>query len=85
MAKWQPIREARGVPEGTTADLLMDDGKVVRATWCAIAGTFGNCPGSRVEKIPSGLVAWWLDRGKWRGQEKLGLYQPLSFRVVGVA
>lgn len=80
MAKWQPIANARGIPEGTVADLLMDDGKTVRAEWKAVPGTLGNCPGSKVEKIPTAMTAWWA-KTKWR-REMIGLYEPLSFRVV---
>jgi hypothetical protein len=80
MAKWQHIREAQGLRLNTVADLLMDDGKIVRATWKTVPGTLGNCS-KKAEKIHCGLTAWWPDQ-PWRGQEKLGLYQPLSFRIV---
>lgn len=77
---WQPISEARHMPEGTTADLLLDTGKVVRATWKAVPGTLANCCRSR-RKIPTALVAWWLEKPTKR-MEKIGLYEPISFRVV---
>ncbi|ASW06289.1 hypothetical protein [Rhizobium sp. 11515TR] len=83
MAKWQHIREARGIAEGTTADLLMPNGKVVAAIWEARPGTLGNCPGNKGEKILTAMVAWWLIKGKWRGKEMIGLYEPLSFRLAG--
>lgn len=82
MAGYRPIGEARGIPEGTTADLLMDDGKVVRATWKAVPGTLGNCPGNKDPKVAAGMVAWWPLKGKWRGREMIGLYEPLSFRAI---
>lgn len=82
MAKWQHIRHAQDVCDGTVADLLMDDGKVVRATWKAVPGTLGNCSPD-AEKIPADLTAWWPE-GKYRGRENkgIGLYEPLSFRLV---
>jgi len=80
MARWQPIGEARGIPEGTIADLLMDDGKVVRAEWKAVPGTLGNCPGNRNEKIKTAMVAWWPVQ-KWR-RAMIGLYEPKSFRIA---
>lgn len=82
MTGYRPIREAQDMPEGTVADLLMNDGKVVRATWCARAGTFGNCLGNKGERIPSAMVAWWPHKGKWRGRDMIGLYEPISFKVL---
>lgn len=80
MAKWQPIRNARGIEENTIADLLMDDGKVVRAQWRPEPGTLGNCPGNKGEKIHTAMVAWW-PMSKAR-HKMIGLYEPVSFRVV---
>lgn len=74
---WQKV--PRDLPEGTVADLLMDNGKVVRAVWEAVPGTLGNCPGSR-ERIPTMLTAWW-PRSKW-SKPYIGQYEPISCRVI---
>lgn len=80
MARWQHIREAQGIEVGTVADLLMDNGKVVRAQWRAEPGTLGNCPGNKGEKIQTSMVAWW-PMSKTR-HKMIGLYEPVSFRVL---
>lgn len=77
--KWQPIREAQTIQDGAIADLLMDNGKVIRAQWRGEAGTLGNCPDNKGERPKTSIFAWWPISG--RRSKMIGLYEPVSFRV----
>lgn len=81
MAKWQNIAAAQNIPEFTVADLLLSNGKTMRATWKAVPGTLGNCS-KKAEKIPTMITAWWPEKPR-NGRDYYGLYEPLSFRLVG--
>lgn len=78
---WTPAEKLDHNADGLEADLLMRNGKVVRAVWRHEAGTLGNCRGNAGEKTPAKIAAWWPANGG----KMIGLYEPISFRVVEAA
>jgi hypothetical protein len=69
-ADFHPIETALDVEPDTIAELMLDDGTVVRATWRA-AKAAEDCP-------IIGALAWWPEDG--RGC--LGLMAPFAWRPI---